>query len=152
MILMASATLLANNIFRYFRPQATDATISRTAKLLVPVVAVLSVIFTLRGGTTIVALLLMGYSFVTQLFPTLVASLLTHNPVTKEGAFAGICVGVATVAVTSLTHTTVATLFPGFPEALRDFNIGIVALLLNLATLGIVSAVTRRRAVGAWSA
>ena len=151
MILIASATLMANNIFRYFNPTATDATISRLAKALVPIVALVSVIFTLRGGATIVALLLMGYSFVTQLFPAVVASLLPHNPVTKEGAFAGICVGVATVAVTSLTHTTISLLFPFLPEALRDLNIGVVALLLNLITLGLVSAVTRRRPVGAFS-
>ena len=145
MILIAASTLLANNIFRFARPQATDATVSRLAKLLVPVVALVSVVFTLRGGATIVALLLMGYSFVTQLFPTLIASLLPHNPVTKEGAFAGICVGVATVAATSLTHTSIATLFPALPETLRDLNIGIVALVLNLVALGVVSAVTRRR-------
>ncbi len=145
MILMAAATLLANNIFRPFQPQATDATISRLARLLVPIIAFVSVIFTLQGGTTIVALLLMGYSFVTQLFPALIASLLPQNPVTKEGAIAGICVGVATVAVTSLTHTTVAMLAPVLPEALRDLNIGIVALLLNLIALAVVSALTRRR-------
>jgi SSS family solute:Na+ symporter len=146
MILIAAATLLANNIFRYFHAQATEATVSWLARLLVPVVALVAVIFTLRGGTTIVALLLMGYSFVTQLFPTLLASLLPNNPVTKEGAFAGICVGVATVAATSLTHTSIAMLFPGLPETLRDLNIGIVALVLNLFALGVVSAVTRRRA------
>ena len=145
MILIAAATLLANNIFRAFHPQATDATVSWLARLLVPVVALVAVIFTLRGGTTIVALLLMGYSFVTQLFPTLLASLLPNNPVTKEGAFAGICVGVATVAATSLTHTSIAGLFPGLPETLRDLNIGIVALVLNLIALGVVSAITRRR-------
>ncbi|HEX4366706.1 MAG TPA: sodium:solute symporter [Rhodopila sp.] len=145
MILIAATTLLANNIFRAFHPQATDATVSWLARLLVPVVALVAVIFTLRGGTTIVALLLMGYSFVTQLFPTLIACLLPRNPVTKEGALAGICVGVATVAVTSLTHTTIAQLFPSLPETLRDLNIGIVALVLNLVALAVVSAVTRRR-------
>jgi solute:Na+ symporter, SSS family len=145
MILISAATLLANNLFRFIRPQTTNASVSRLAKLLVPVVALVSVLFTLQGGTTIVALLLMGYSFVTQLFPTLLASLLPHNPVTREGALAGICVGVATVAVTSLTHTSVATLLPALPEALQDLNIGIVALVLNLAALGVVSALTRRR-------
>jgi SSS family solute:Na+ symporter len=144
-ILIAAATLLANNIFRSFNPQATDATVSLLARLLVPVVALVSVIFTLQGGTTIVALLLMGYSFVTQLFPTLIACLLPRNPVTKEGAFAGICVGVATVAATSLTHSSVASLFPALPETLQDLNIGIVALVLNVVALGVVSAVTRRR-------
>ncbi len=145
MILIAAATLLANNIFRAVRPQASDATVSLVAKSLVPVVALVSVIFTLQGGTTIVALLLMGYAFVTQLFPTLIASLLPRNPVTRQGAIAGICVGVATVAATSLTHTTVAMLFPALPEALRDLNIGIVALILNTATVAVVSALTRRR-------
>jgi SSS family solute:Na+ symporter len=146
MILMASATLLANTLFRYVRPQATDATVGNLARLLVPMVALVAVIFTVRGGSTIVSLLLMGYAFVTQLFPSLVASLLPRNPVTREGAFAGICVGVATVAATTLTHTSIAGLLPGLPEALRDLNIGIVALVLNLAATAIVSALTRRRA------
>nr|WP_294512451.1 sodium:solute symporter [uncultured Rhodopila sp.] len=146
MILMASATLLANTLFRAIRPQSSDALIGNVAKALVPVVALVAVVFTIQGGTTIVALLLMGYAFVTQLFPSLVASLLPHNPVTREGAFAGICVGVATVAATSLTRTSIAGLLPGLPEALRDLNIGIVALLFNLIAIGVVSALTRRRA------
>ena len=145
MILIAAATLLANNIFRFARPQATDQTVSRLARLLVPVIALVSVIFTLRGGNTIVSLLLMGYSFVTQLFPTLIASLLPRNPVTREGAFAGICTGVATVAITSLTHTSIGALFPALPEALKDLNIGVVALVLNLIALAVVSALTRQR-------
>ena len=145
MILISAATLLANNVFRLFRPQASNATITSVARLLVPVVALVSVWFTLQGGATIVSLLLMGYAFVTQLFPTLIASLLPNNPVTKEGAMTGICVGVATVAATTLTHTSVASLFPGLPEALRDLNIGIVAMILNVAALGVVSALMRRR-------
>ena len=74
----------------------------------------------------------MGYSFVTQLFPALVMSLRRNNPLNSIGVFAGIVVGVATVAATSVTHTTIATLSPGMPEALRDVNIGIVALALNV--------------------
>jgi SSS family solute:Na+ symporter len=102
------------------------------------------VYFTLSGGQTIVALLLMGYSFVTQLFPALVMSLHRNNPLSSTAVFAGIVVGIATVAATSLTHTTIATLFPGLPEALRDLNIGIVALVLNVLTLAVVSVITRR--------
>jgi solute:Na+ symporter, SSS family len=143
MIMMTAATLLANNIYRPLRGEVSDATVSRLARWLVPVVALVAVFFTLRGGQTIVALLLMGYSFVTQLFPALVMSLRRHNPLTSTGVFAGIVVGIATVAATSLTHTTMATLFPGLPEALRDLNIGIVALVLNVVTLTVVSAITR---------
>jgi solute:Na+ symporter, SSS family len=143
MIMMTAATLLANNIYRPLRGEVSDGTVSRLARWLVPVVALVAVFFTLRGGQTIVALLLMGYSFVTQLFPALIMSLRRHNPLTSTGVFAGIVVGIATVAATSLTHTTMATLFPGLPEALRDLNIGIVALVLNVVTLTVVSAITR---------
>jgi solute:Na+ symporter, SSS family len=141
MILMAAATLLANNIYRVMHRTADDAHIARTARLLVPLVALVAVWFTLQGGETIVALLLMGYAFVTQLFPALLMSLARHNPVTRAGAFAGICVGVATVAAITLTHSTLGTLFPTWPDALKDINVGIVALVLNVVALSVVSGV-----------
>ncbi|HUD59095.1 MAG TPA: sodium:solute symporter family protein [Acetobacteraceae bacterium] len=145
MIMMTAATLLANNIYRPLHSGGvTDQSVTRLARWMVPVVALVAVFFTLRGGQTIVALLLMGYSFVTQLFPALVMSLRRHNPLSSAGVFAGIVVGIATIAATSLTHTTVASLFPGLPEALRDLNIGIVALVLNVVTLTVVSGISRR--------
>jgi SSS family solute:Na+ symporter len=144
MIMMSAATLLANNIYRPLHGGATEARISSTAKLLVPVVALVAVFFTLQGGQTIVALLLMGYSFVTQLFPSLVMSLLPQNPLSKAGALAGIVVGIATVAAISLTHSTIATLFPWLPEVLRDLNVGIVALVLNVVVTLVVGAATRQ--------
>src|ERR1700733_7308462 len=144
MIMMSAATLLANNIYRPLHAGSTDARVSVVAKSLVPVVALVAVYFTLQGGQTIVALLLMGYSFVTQLFPSLVMSLLARNPLSKAGALAGIIVGIATVAATTLTHSTMATLFPGLPEALRDLNVGIVALVLNVVATAVVGAATRR--------
>ena len=80
------------------------------------------------------------------MFPALwVMSLAPEQSVEQARlCFAGIVVGIATVAATSLTHTTIATLFPGLPEALRDLNIGIVALVLNVLTLAVVSVITRR--------
>ena len=76
----------------------------RLAKFLVPVVAVVGCYFAISGSSTIVALLLMGYNFVTQLFPILICSLMRRNPATKEGAFAGILAGVATVVYFTLAH------------------------------------------------
>jgi solute:Na+ symporter, SSS family len=143
MITMTAATLLANNIYRALQADVTEARVASLAKLFVPVVALVAVYFTLRGGATIVALLLMGYSFVTQLFPSLLMSLLPRNPLGKAGALAGIVAGIATVAATSLTHSSMATLFPSLPEALRDLNVGIVALGLNVVLAAVVEAVTR---------
>ncbi len=143
MILITASTLLANNIVRVAHPAMSERAVSLLARALVPLVALIAVYFTLNGGATIVALLLMGYSFVTQLFPALIASLLPRNPVTTPGAIAGIVVGVAAVTALSLTKATVGSLFPFLPDVLKDFNVGIIAMLLNLATLAVVSAATR---------
>ena len=99
--------------------------------------------FTLQGSQTIVALLLIGYSFVTQLFPAVMMSLTRNNKPTPAGAFAGITVGLAAVVATSLTHSNMASLFPALPEALRDLNVGIVALVLNIVAALVVSAAER---------
>ena len=145
MIVMTAATLLANNIYRAAHRRAADATISRAARLMVPLVALVAVLLTLQGGNSIVALLLMGYSFVTQLFPSLLASLLPRNRVTAPGAMAGIVAGVATVAATVLTRATTHDLLPWLPHPLQDLNIGIVALALNLLATAAVSAATQPR-------
>jgi len=95
----------------------------------------------LRDGQTIVALLLLGYSFVTQMFPALVFSLTRRRWVTREGASCGIMAGVATVAVTSLRHVSIGTLFPLLPVAIKELNVDIIAL--NFLVLILVSRAVR---------
>ena len=146
MILTTAATILANDVFRgAYRKDASDAVVNRLAHALVPVVALVAIAFTLNGGSTIVALLLMGYNFVTQLFPAVVFSFLKRNPVTRQGAFCGILAGVAAVAAISLSKTTLAEMFPFLPVELQDMNVGMVALLGNVCVMAVVSAVTQRR-------
>jgi solute:Na+ symporter, SSS family len=151
MILMTAATLIANNLYRTVNPSADDRQISRLAKLLVPLVALVAVFFTLKGGETIVALLLMGYSLVTQLFPSLVLSLAQRNIATREGAAAGIIAGVATVAAISLTGADFHKL-AWLPPQLQDLNIGIVALAVNFVVLIVVSLAMRLAAAPASAA
>ncbi|WP_179405223.1 sodium:solute symporter family protein [Burkholderia guangdongensis] len=153
MLLNSAATLIANDIYRgAFDRQATNARVARLARMLVPVIALVAVGFTLHGGETLVALLLMGYSFVTQLFPAMVASLMTRRWVTMPGAFAGIVVGVVVVAITTLTHASIGQWFPTLPDWVKDLNIGLVALLLNVAVMLAVSVLTQPRAAGQSSA
>ncbi|MET3730059.1 SSS family solute:Na+ symporter [Fictibacillus halophilus] len=147
MILMAAATLLARNVYQVLNPKVTDQQVSKTARYLVPVVALIAVFFTFKGGNTLVTLLLMGYSLVTQLFPTLVFSLMKNNFVTKQGAFAGIATGVATVAYVTITGSTVGSLLPFLPQAIQDFNVGIIAMILNIIVLTAVSLFTKSIAV-----
>jgi solute:Na+ symporter, SSS family len=152
MILITAATLIANNLYRAVDRSADDRRVSALAKLLVPAVAVVAVFFTLKGGQTIVALLLMGYSLVTQLFPALILSLARNNIATREGAAAGIIAGVATVAGVSLTGANFHTLLPWAPTQFQDLNIGIVALAVNFVVLVLVSLATRHAPASAKAA
>jgi solute:Na+ symporter, SSS family len=151
MILITAATLIANNLYRAVRPSADDRQVSLIAKILVPLVALVAVFFTLKGGETIVALLLMGYSLVTQLFPALVLSLARQNFATRESAAAGIIAGVATVAALSLTGANLHTL-SWLPPQVQDLNIGIVALAVNFIVLIAVSLAMRLSATPAHAA
>lgn len=91
-----------------------------------------------------IALLTMAYSFVLQLFPPLVFSLLKRNPVSKAGASAGMILGVVLVAYFTLAEATMATLLPKAPHFIQDLDIGIVAITFNLIVMLAVSAFTRK--------
>jgi solute:Na+ symporter, SSS family len=149
MILVAATTLIANDILRGLRPQTSEETVTRVARSFVPIVALVAVALALLGGQTIVALLLMGYAFVTQLFPGLICSQMRNNPATKAGVFAGIVVGVATVAAITLTHSTINSLAPFLPIEMNDINVGFVALALNVVVTAAVSLATRPAAASA---
>ena len=145
MLLVSACTILAKNVYGKLVPSASDRTVERLAKGLVPVITLLSVFFALRGGETLVVLLLMGYNFVTQLFPALVLSLGRVPFATRQGAFAGILAGEATVAWLTIEGATMATLFPDWPEVVRDLNVGIVAMVVNIVVLAVVTLATRAR-------
>jgi len=149
MLLIASATTVAKNIVRGMNPEMSDSTTASLSKLMVPVVALASVAFVFAGGQTLVTLLLLGYSLVTQLFPSLVLALVRPGWVSKWGAMAGIVAGVGMVAAMSFagatpeTSSTVDSFIGGLPPFLAELNLGIVALVVNLIVMVTVSAFTR---------
>src|SRR5262249_20285069 len=126
MLLIAVSTILVQNVLRPAFPSVDNRAAAILAKAIVPVVAVVGVVLTLRPGTAVVPLLLMGYSVVTELFPVVVLALPRVPLATRTGAFAGIIVGEATVAYFSLSGITLATLFPSWPTAIPDLNVGMV--------------------------
>lgn len=137
MILMAAATVLADTVYRGASGERDATRIARVARALVPLIAGIALVFTFRGGGTIVALLLMGYAFVTQLFPALLTSLVGWR-VSPLAAGAGIVVGVGIVAWTTLSGASLAQLLPALPAAVTDVNIGILALAGNLGAMALV--------------
>ncbi|HWL24970.1 MAG TPA: sodium:solute symporter family protein, partial [Ureibacillus sp.] len=96
------------------------------------------------GGNTLATLLLMGYSLMTQLFPSLLFSFMKDNFVNKYGAASGIICGIATVAYITISESTIGTLFPSLPQAAKDLNVGIIALVINLVVTIIVSLIVRK--------
>jgi solute:Na+ symporter, SSS family len=143
LLIMSTATLLAKNIYNVFAPKTSQQTIGKLARLLVPVVSLVAVLFTLHGGTTLSNIILMGYSLMTQLAPSLFFSLWKRNFVNKYGASAGILAGLATVAYITITKTTLVDLFPFLPAAWNDVNTGIIALVVNVAVMIAGSLVTK---------
>ena len=149
MLLTTSATMLAKNVYAELRPGTSPKNVMRLAQLLVPVLAAVTLLLTFGGGSTIVALLLLGYAFVTQLFPALIASLLPRNPVTTWGAATGMVVGVAVVSYVIIAKRSVGSLLPFLPEWAATLNVGILALVANVFALAIVSMFTKGARPGA---
>jgi len=143
MLLTTSATMVAKNVVQEFRPSISDARVAQIAKATVPIIMLITLYLTFNGGNAIVNLLLLGYAFVTQLFPSMVMSLTRHNWVTKWGAGAGMVVGAAVVAWLTLGGMTTGDLLPFLPQSWHHLNVGMPALVINVIVLVIVSAATR---------
>ena len=145
MILITAGTILSQNVYRVMTPGTSDRTVSIVARSLVPVLTLVAVILTLRGGETLVVLLLMGYNFVTQLFPSLILSLGARPIVSASSAIAGIVAGELTVVLLTVTSASVATLLPAAPQVVKDLNVGFVALGVNVVVLFVFAAGSRAR-------
>ena len=148
MLLLTGATLLAKNVVGVVAG-LPERTVTQLARALVPALALLAVSFSLRGGETLVPLLLAGYNVVTQFMPAIMLALPERPLVSKWAALAGIFAGEGTVAWITLSGTTLAKAFPAWPSVVTDLNVGIVALIVNVVVMLVVAAVTPvRRAAG----
>lgn len=144
-ILLTIGTLFATNIYKPLTKTKEEGHVAKVAKATVPVIALISLYFVMNGGNALYALLLMSFSLITQLFPSLLLSLLPNNQINKYGASWGILVGVITVAYLTLSKTTIGTLFPDLPQVIKDFNTGFIALFVNVLVAFLVSMMTGKR-------
>lgn len=102
------------------------------ARLALVLITILTVTVALRSLHGIVVLLLLGYSYVTQLFPAALSALLERPWFGPAGAVAGLGVGVGIVTFALLFPATWQSILRHVLPALRDWNVGFVALLINL--------------------
>lgn len=135
--ILSAATLFVKNFCRpILAPSMTDAQVARLAKATVLGIAALALGFAIYSSTSLVALLLLGYTGVAQIFPGVVLGLYSKR-VTTTGVFAGMAAGIGVVAFLALTNR----------DPLMGLNAGFVGLCVNLALTGVVSLLTPRQAI-----
>ncbi|WP_223590051.1 sodium:solute symporter family protein [Neobacillus bataviensis] len=144
MLLMVISTLLTKNIFQVFVPSTTEEQIAKIVKYLVPIITLLGLYFTFKGGNSLFGIALIAYNFITQLAPAFFFSLLKRNFVTKYGALAGILSGGVLVSIMSLGNITIGQLLPHIPQVIKDLNVGIIALFVNTIVVIAVSLMTKK--------
>lgn len=143
-VLLSSATLLSKNIYKVWKPKTTDAQLGRLSRSLVPILVIFAVFFALNESKLIGLIYIMVYSIIVQLFPALFFSLLKKNPISKNGAFAGMTVGVLLVIYSTVTETTLATLFPNLPNMIKDFDTGLLIMMINFVVTYVVGVSTKK--------
>lgn len=127
--ILTAATLFAKNVYRPLcAPDMSDEQVGRLGRAMVLVIAAIALYFAIYSSTGLVALLLIGYAGITQLFPGVVLGLFSPR-VSSTTILCGLVVGVATVA----------TLILGKHDPFFGLNAGFVALCLNFLTVGVLS-------------
>ena len=138
--ILTAATLFAKNLYRpIFAPAMTDDQVAKVARAMVVVLSLISLYLAIYSSFTLVSLLLLGYAGVTQFFPGVVLGLYWKR-VTMPGVFAGMIVGVATVAFLILTKH----------DPLFGWSAGFVALCLNFLITAILSLLTPAVGKSSW--
>jgi SSS family solute:Na+ symporter len=131
-LILTASTLFAKNLWRpILAPGMSDERVARLAKVMVLVITIAAVVSAISSNTTLVALLLLGYSGMTQFFPGVVLGLFSRR-VTGPGVFAGLLTGIAIVTFLGLTSR----------DPLMGVNAGFIALCCNFAVTVLVSRLT----------
>jgi len=132
-LLLAGAAVITKNVAGDVFGIATgDAARTLMTRVLVLVVALLALGFWLTGQRTVVEMLLLYYNGITQFAPGVFATFLWRRRATALGVGAGIAAGLAVAIPLAALNIT--------PWGI---NAGLVGLGANVATLVILSLVTR---------
>lgn len=135
---LTASTLFAKNIFRpWCATTYSDAQVARLARFLVIVLIALSLWLALTHSTSLVALLLLGYDGVCQLFPGIVLGL--YRPrFSRVAVVAGILTGVVVLTYLVLSKR----------DPFHGWNAGFVALCANVAVTALVARLAKSAGLG----
>lgn len=144
LLLIVTAALLARNGLALLPAFDSEQRTHLAARILVLPIAIGAAFFAIFDNTGIVGLLLLGYSYISQLFPALAFSFLSRRRVSSVAAFSGLAAGAIMVSLLSVTGKHAVTLLPFLPRELTGLNDGIAALVVNITVLLTVHAFTAR--------
>ncbi|VTU16235.1 sodium:solute symporter family protein [Variovorax sp. PBL-E5] len=135
MILLNASTMVGKNIYKeYFNPSAPDTRVERVAKITVPLYALVAVIALFKSGIEMVPLALLASNLLNQLFPSFIIGLFRRDAINGRAPIAGIAAGMMLIAYVMLGYDgSVARALPFAPDFIQSCNLGLLALLLNLA-------------------
>jgi len=138
--ILSAASIVAKNLFMDYGMVKTESGSVTATRILVLVVSLLAFSFWFFARQTLVGLLLIAYTGITQFFPGVALSFSPRLRPNAAGTGAGIAAGIITLAIFA-THKT---------STLAGINSGFLALILNVIVLFTVSALTGayRRGVG----
>ena len=127
--ILAASTLFIKNFCRpILAPSMTDPQVARLAKAAVLGITAIAMGFAIYSSTSLVGLLIIGYTGVAQFFPGVVLGLYSRR-VTTAGVFAGMIIGVSIVAFLGLTKH----------DPFLGLNAGFIGLCFNFAVTAVVS-------------
>ncbi len=138
--------MITSNIYVQLKPNTSARKQMNIARYFAIIAAIISLYLSLNSSGALVLLQLISYNFIIQLFPALIFSLLKTNFVTKQGAIAGIVVGISIALISAATGTTIATLFPNLPSFILDINNGLYMLIINAIITIVVSLLPQKAA------
>jgi SSS family solute:Na+ symporter len=128
----AAGSILVRDFYRVlFRPELTDAQQTRLIRILVVVISAVAYYFAVVSEVSLVALLLLSYGFIAQIFPVLLAALYWSRS-TRPGVLAGLAAGCLVTVLWNL-----------FPELQwQQIHPGVWGLAASIPTLVAVSLAT----------
>src|SRR5262249_22772279 len=131
-IVLSCSASLAKNVYRpVIAPAMTDHDVARLARLTALALSAISVILALYSSTTVVSLLLLGYSGVTQFFPGVTLGLYWKRA-TATGIFSVMALALFFTILLVLTKL----------DPFLGLNAGFVALCANYLTTTVISLIT----------
>lgn len=140
-LLLTAGTLFANNIYRgLLKPQAGEREVLAVSRWALAGATVVAVAMALASNKTLVSILLIAYSAISQLAPSILLSLLWRR-ITKWGVVAGVVAGLLGITVPAAIHWE--HLVGG------TMNTALIAVLANFVVTMGVSLATRAPAEAA---